>query len=81
MSVLRGARLRTHDSRTKRAYSLTYVAHTQNIKEGLEGRPASWYSDVYDLAFSDLDKARATKLWENELKEADKREEKKRGED
>ncbi|KAK9770334.1 putative Lon protease-like protein [Seiridium cardinale] len=31
----------------------------ENIKEGIEGRPASWYSDVFDLVFPDLDKEAA----------------------
>ena len=40
----------------------TRVRHAnmpQNIKEGLEGRPASWYSDVFDLIFPNLDRERA----------------------
>ena len=31
----------------------------QNIKEGLEGRPASWYSEVFDLIFPNLDRDKA----------------------
>ncbi|KAI1267187.1 lon protease [Xylariaceae sp. FL1019] len=31
----------------------------ENIKEGLEGRPASWYTDVFDLVFPNLDKSKA----------------------
>jgi Lon-like ATP-dependent protease len=45
----------------------------QNIKEGLEGRPASWYSDVFDLAFHNLDKERASKLWQEQLKKTEKK--------
>jgi len=33
----------------------------QNIKEGLEGRPASWYSDIFDHVFSGLDREEANK--------------------
>ncbi|KAL7269945.1 ATP-dependent Lon protease pim1 [Rhizina undulata] len=40
-----------------------------NIKEGLEGKPVSWYSEVFDLVFHDLDKARAAELWKEQLKE------------
>jgi Lon-like ATP-dependent protease len=28
----------------------------QNIKEGLEGHPASWYHDVFELVFPNLDR-------------------------
>ncbi|KAI0150427.1 lon protease [Xylariaceae sp. FL1272] len=31
----------------------------ENIKEGIEGRPASWYTDVFDLVFPNLDKEKA----------------------
>ncbi|TPX14995.1 uncharacterized protein E0L32_004825 [Thyridium curvatum] len=31
----------------------------ENIKEGLEGRPASWYSDIFDLVFPNLDRDQA----------------------
>lgn len=31
----------------------------QNIKEGIEGRPASWYSDIFDLIFPNLDHDKA----------------------
>ena len=27
----------------------------QNIKEGIEGKPVGWYSEVFDLVFPDLD--------------------------
>ncbi|CUS14803.1 unnamed protein product [Tuber aestivum] len=41
----------------------------ENIKEGLEGQSASWYGDVFDLVFKDLDKDRARNLWQEQLKE------------
>ena len=34
---------------------------SQNIKEGIEGRPARWYSDVFDLIFPNLDREKANK--------------------
>lgn len=40
----------------------------QNIKEGIEGRPVSWYREVFDIVFPDLDKEAANKMWEKELK-------------
>ncbi|CAP70334.1 uncharacterized protein PODANS_3_4170 [Podospora anserina S mat+] len=54
----------------------------ENIKEGIEGRPVSWYSEVFDLIFPDLDKEKANKsrvvVAENKEK---KEEEKKDGEE
>ncbi|KAK8118636.1 Lon protease-like protein [Apiospora kogelbergensis] len=44
----------------------------ENIKEGIEGRPASWYKDVFEVVFplSDADRALANKCkiceWEKE---------------
>lgn len=40
----------------------------QNIKEGIEGKPVSWYSEVFDVVFRDLDKGKANTLWKEELK-------------
>lgn len=40
----------------------------ENIKQGIEGKPVSWYSEVFDLVFPDLDKDVASKLWEKDLK-------------
>jgi Lon-like ATP-dependent protease len=31
----------------------------QTIKEGIEGHPVEWYSDVFDLVFPTLDKTQA----------------------
>lgn len=31
----------------------------QNIKEGIEGRPASWYSEIFDIIFPNLDHEKA----------------------
>lgn len=38
-----------------------------NIKEGIEGKPASWYSDVFELVFPNLDKDAANSLWREQL--------------
>ncbi|KAF1960854.1 ATP-dependent protease La [Byssothecium circinans] len=40
----------------------------ENIKEGIEGRPVSWYAEVFDFVFPDLDRDAAGKLWDKELK-------------
>jgi len=40
---------------------------TQNIKEGIEGKPAKWYSDVFNLVFPDLDREQANALWKDQL--------------
>jgi len=57
----------------------------QNIKEGIEGRPVSWYQEVFDFVFADLDKDVANKMWEKELKpkkgDRKKREQKKKEEE
>ncbi|KIH90162.1 Lon-like ATP-dependent protease [Sporothrix brasiliensis 5110] len=33
----------------------------ENIKEGIEGRPVSWYSDVFGIIFKDVDREQANK--------------------
>ncbi|OTB03302.1 hypothetical protein M426DRAFT_321870 [Hypoxylon sp. CI-4A] len=33
----------------------------ENIKEGIEGRPASWYSDIFELVFPNLDREQANR--------------------
>ncbi|KAF2201866.1 ATP-dependent protease La [Delitschia confertaspora ATCC 74209] len=50
-----------------------------NIKEGIEGKPVSWYSEVFDLVFPGLDKDSANHVWAKELKQGKK--EKKKGKD
>lgn len=49
----------------------------QNIKEGIEGRPASWYSEVFDLIFPNLDREKANrcKACENKKKQDEKSDE------
>ena len=39
----------------------------QNIKEGIEGHAASWYADVFDLVFPDLDVEAANQRWKPQL--------------
>ncbi|KAF1998725.1 ATP-dependent protease La [Amniculicola lignicola CBS 123094] len=40
----------------------------ENIKEGIEGKPVSWYSEVFNLVFPNVDRDAANKVWEKELK-------------
>ena len=40
---------------------------SQNIKEGIEGKPVDWYSDVFELVFPDVDPAQVNSLWKKEL--------------
>ncbi|OIW31774.1 ATP-dependent protease La [Coniochaeta ligniaria NRRL 30616] len=48
----------------------------ENIKEGLEGRPAAWYSDVLDLVFPNIDEEKASKCAACEIKNKEKSEKK-----
>ncbi|KAK7927961.1 Lon protease-like [Apiospora marii] len=42
----------------------------ENIKEGIEGRPASWYKDVFELVFPDIDRELGNKCKICEWKKA-----------
>ncbi|EPS42672.1 hypothetical protein H072_3347 [Dactylellina haptotyla CBS 200.50] len=44
----------------------------ENIKEGIEGRPVSWYADVFDIVFPGIDPVRANGLWREQLKKKSK---------
>ncbi|KAI8961668.1 ATP-dependent protease La [Daldinia sp. FL1419] len=33
----------------------------ENIKEGIEGRPASWYSEIFELVFPNIDREQANR--------------------
>ena len=33
----------------------------QNIKQGIEGRPVTWYDEIFDLVFPNLDREAANK--------------------
>ncbi|CAK4030763.1 LON domain serine protease [Lecanosticta acicola] len=46
----------------------------ENIKEGIEGKPVDWYSDVFKLVFADVDEADANNLWKKELAKPPKEE-------
>jgi ATP-dependent Lon protease len=49
--------------------------HTlQNIKEGIEGKPVDWYSNVFDLVFPNVDASQVNSLWKKELKKPPKEE-------
>ncbi|KAA8650678.1 endopeptidase La [Aspergillus tanneri] len=39
----------------------------ENIKEGIEGYSANWYSEVFDIHFADLDKDAANQVWQKQL--------------
>ncbi|KAI1075616.1 ATP-dependent protease La [Whalleya microplaca] len=40
----------------------------ENIKEGIEGRPASWYGDIFKLVFPNIDRKQANRCKACELK-------------
>ena len=46
----------------------------QNIKEGIEGVPVDWYSDVFKIVFKDVEESQANNLWKKELAKPPKEE-------
>ncbi|KAF2152124.1 ATP-dependent protease La [Myriangium duriaei CBS 260.36] len=46
----------------------------QNIKEGIEGRPVAWYSEVFDIMFSGIEKTEGNNVWKQQLKKPPKEE-------
>ncbi|RKF75773.1 Lon protease-like protein, mitochondrial [Golovinomyces cichoracearum] len=42
-----------------------------NIKQGIEGHPVKWFSDVYDLVFTDIDENNANNLWKDQISKKD----------
>jgi Lon-like ATP-dependent protease len=46
---------------------------SQNIKAGIDGHAVSWYSEVFDILFADLDKDAAKRVWQKELSEDSKK--------
>ena len=52
----------------------TNKSSSQNIKQGIEGKPVSWYSEVFDLVFPDVDAAQANTRWKKELAKPPKEE-------
>ncbi|KAL1969821.1 hypothetical protein VTN77DRAFT_7330 [Rasamsonia byssochlamydoides] len=51
----------------------------ENIKDGIEGHAVSWYSDVFNIMFANLDRNAANNLWKEQLaKPADEHQHEKR---
>ncbi|RHZ43897.1 endopeptidase La [Aspergillus thermomutatus] len=46
----------------------------ENIKEGIEGHAVSWYSEVFNILFAELDKDAANKIWQKQLAKTPKKE-------
>jgi Lon-like ATP-dependent protease len=44
----------------------------QNIKEGIEGHAVNWYSDVFNIVFSNLDREAANNVWKKQLTKSSK---------
>ncbi|KAK4692713.1 ATP-dependent Lon protease, partial [Lecanoromycetidae sp. Uapishka_2] len=44
----------------------------QNIKEGITGHAASWYSDVFELVFPEINAEEANNIWRAQLAKPDK---------
>ena len=40
----------------------------QNIREGIEGKPVDWYSDVFEVLFPNIDAKKTNSLWKSALK-------------
>lgn len=55
--------------------------YAQNIKEGIDGHAASWYSDVFDLVFPDLEHDRASNVWAKQLAKPNKEDARSDGEE
>ncbi|KAK3485845.1 Lon protease-like protein, mitochondrial [Neurospora hispaniola] len=53
----------------------------ENVKEGIEGRPVRWYSEVFDLIFPKLDREKANKSRIIEDDKSEKEESKKKNDD
>ncbi|KAL6232967.1 Lon protease-like protein, mitochondrial [Aspergillus navahoensis] len=41
----------------------------ENIKSGIQGHAVSWYSEVFDILFAELDKDAANRVWQKQLSE------------
>ena len=48
------------------------IKYVQNIKKGIDGHAASWYSDVFDLVFPNIDAEYANNIWKAQLAKMDK---------
>lgn len=53
----------------------------QNIKQGLEGHPVDWYSDVFEHVFGGLNTKEINSMWKQQLKEDKKRSRKEKEKD
>lgn len=45
---------------------------SQNIKKGIDGHAASWFSEVFELVFPNVNAEQANSLWKTQLAETDK---------
>jgi Lon-like ATP-dependent protease len=41
----------------------------------MDGQPVEWYTDVFDLVFPNLDRSKASTLWQDQLTKSKSREE------
>jgi Lon-like ATP-dependent protease len=75
--LARAARGKSNPFPSRPHKTSSWFAHPfklQNIKSGIEGKPVSWYSDVFDLVFPDIDAAQANSRWKKELAKPPKEE-------
>jgi Lon-like ATP-dependent protease len=68
------------DAECSRICWLTFF-QPQNIKEGIEGHPVSWYSDVFNILFAKLDKEAARYVWQKQLTDTSSKKSSKADED
>jgi Lon-like ATP-dependent protease len=47
----------------------------------MDGRPVDWYSDVFDLVFSDIDQSKASTLWHELLDKSESKQESQKNKD
>jgi ATP-dependent Lon protease len=47
----------------------------------MDGRPVDWYSDVFDLVFSDLDPSKTPTLWHEQLTKSESKQESQKNKD
>ena len=40
---------------------------SQNIKIGIQGHAASWYSEVFELVFPNINREQANNIWKSQL--------------
>ncbi|KAK3678316.1 ATP-dependent Lon protease pim1 [Recurvomyces mirabilis] len=51
-----------------------WIELPENIKQGIEGKPVDWYSDVFDLVFPGVNAEEVNQLWKKELRRPSKEE-------